>query len=137
MSMSDLHLYRFGVYGIVFLVGADELHIDRLVMVSNRDHQPVVVALDVEHHAAILEDARASILLLDLGGLHPRGLLGFINPRLEWLLGSWVLFPESAEKFDGNDVHGLIIVPFWDMAAIPQTRLIFAQICAFSIGLAS
>jgi hypothetical protein len=103
--MSDFPLDSFSVDGIVFLVSADEFHIDRLVVVGNGYYQSVIVALDVEHNPAIFEDTRASVLLLDFGGLRPRSLLGLINPRLERLLGVQVFFPKNPQEFDGYDVH--------------------------------
>lgn len=52
---------------VVLLVSSDEFRMNRLVPVGNRHHQPEVVALDVEHHAPVLEDTGASVSLLDFG----------------------------------------------------------------------
>lgn len=65
---------------VVLLVGSDEFHMNRLVPVGNRYHQPEVVALDVEHHAPILEDTGAFVSLLDFGLLSPDRLLGLSDP---------------------------------------------------------
>jgi hypothetical protein len=46
---------------------ADELHIDGLVAIRHRDHQAVVIALDVEDNPAVLEDTGVAVPILDVG----------------------------------------------------------------------
>src|SRR5882762_10227483 len=48
---------------IVFLVRPDEAHVRHLKLVVDPDHEPVVVALDVEDHA-VADNARVAVLPL-------------------------------------------------------------------------
>lgn len=45
----------FSVDGVVFLAGSNELDINHLHPAGNAHHQAVVIALDVEHHAAVFK----------------------------------------------------------------------------------
>jgi hypothetical protein len=56
----------FSVDGVVLPVRADELDVDPLHFVGHANDQPVVVALDVEHHAVVRNDARVAVLGLDI-----------------------------------------------------------------------
>ncbi|CAI09881.1 hypothetical protein ebA6571 [Aromatoleum aromaticum EbN1] len=60
------HFNGFCVHFIVFLVGADEFHVDDLQPAGHGHDQPVVVAFDVENDAPVLEDAGAAVLRPDV-----------------------------------------------------------------------
>jgi hypothetical protein len=50
-------------------VRANELDVHHADPVRHRNDEPIVIAFDIEHHAAILEDAGVAVLRLDIGGL--------------------------------------------------------------------
>lgn len=77
-----LHFNGFGIDGVVLGMRADKFHVNRLVAIGHRYDQAIVIALDVEDYSAILEDAGASVLFLDVRRPLPICLLDFINPRL-------------------------------------------------------
>lgn len=57
---------------------ADEFHEHQPGVVGQRHHQAVVIALDVEDRAPVLQDAGAAVLRLDVSGLLPLLLSGSI-----------------------------------------------------------
>ena len=67
--------------------------------------QAIVIALDVEDDPAILEDAGAAVVRLDIRRLAPDSLLHLIGPGFQGLLGIRVSIPEIPQIADGNDSH--------------------------------
>ena len=68
-------------------MGADELDVDGLESVSHRDDEPIVVALDVEHHAVVTDETGAGVTMANVLRRAPDGVLGFVVPRLQGLFG--------------------------------------------------
>lgn len=106
--MSGLHFNGFGVNQIVLGVRADEFHVNSLEAIGHRHHQSIVIALDVEHDPAILQNAGTTVLRLDVRRLAPVRLLHLIHPRLQGLLGVRIGFPERSQVADGNDSHAKV-----------------------------
>lgn len=57
---------RLRVYGIVLLVCPDELDVQDALVVQNLADEPVFVSANVENDSPPLENARASVLRLDV-----------------------------------------------------------------------
>ena len=74
MSMTETSDARC-VDGIVLPVGAYEPDVHDAIGIVDPDHDAILVAGDVKHHAAIPEDARAAEIPLDVRRLRPIGLL--------------------------------------------------------------
>src|SRR5437867_3758170 len=97
------HLLR--VDRIVLSVRADKSDVDHAVRVVDLHHEPVVVALDVEHHAVVTNDARAAVLRLDLGRSLPVLLFDFPVPRKKGFLRVRISLPELPERLFSDDPH--------------------------------
>ena len=95
-------------------MGADEPHEKQVCVVRDTDHQHVIVALDVEHDAPVLQDARIADLRLDIGRLAPLRLGRQIKPDLQRLLGIRVLEPEVSQRLECKHSHLPIMLPLWD-----------------------
>src|SRR5258708_31802108 len=76
-------LNRPGVDFVVVAVCAEPLDEHNLPAIVGCGHQPVVIALDVEHHTVGANDAGSAIAAFDLGGVAPLGSLRLIKPRIE------------------------------------------------------
>src|SRR2546426_4172190 len=113
------HLLRVDL--VVLGVRSHKPDVDHPIGVVDPHHEPVVVALDVEHHAVVADDARASVLLLDLRGGIPILLLDLAVPREQRLFRVSVLLPKLAESFLRDDPHALCTsVPFSSKALCSQ-----------------
>src|SRR2546425_11689613 len=97
------HLLRVDL--VVLSVRADEADVDHPVRVVDLHHESVIVALDVEHHSVVTDDARCSVLRLDLRGVVPILLLDFAVPREKRLLRVRVQLPELPEWPFRDDPH--------------------------------
>src|SRR2546427_4923797 len=97
------HLLRVDL--VVLSVRADEADVDQPVRVVDLHHESVIVALDVEHHSVVTDDARCSVLRLDLRGVVPILLLDFAVPREKRLLRVRVQLPELPEWPFRDDPH--------------------------------
>src|SRR5690606_36145184 len=95
-------------------MGTDELDVDGLEPVGNGDDQPIVINLDVEHHAIVADEAGVGVAAPDVLRRRPSGMPGFVVPSLEGLLGIRVAFPETPQGADGDNSHSGNLVPFWD-----------------------
>ena len=73
----------------------NELDVDGTEAIGQGNDQQVVIPLDVEDHAATLENARAAELFLYLCRAFPISLLGLIDPRQERLLGIRAQLPRE------------------------------------------
>src|SRR5436309_1283802 len=78
---------------IVFLVRPDEVHEDHRKLVVDPHDEPVVVALDVEHHA-IADNARVAVLPLYVRWRPPVLLLHLPEPGEERSFGVRESVPE-------------------------------------------
>ena len=89
-----LQFYSFGVHSVIRFVSADKFDVHRAKSIGDGGDETVVVAFDVEDHAAIFEDAGAAELRFDVRGLQPHRVLHLVRPGLKRLLGVRVLRPE-------------------------------------------
>src|SRR5450755_3440281 len=64
---------------------AKELDVHRTVLIGDSDYQSIVIALDIEDHPVVADDARAAILILDVLGTGP-----VRRHRLPCCTDSWV-----------------------------------------------
>jgi hypothetical protein len=101
-------------------VRPDELDVDGAEAIGHGNNQPVVISLDIENHAATLENARTAELLLYFCRAFSIGFLGLIDPRQKRLLGIWALLPVGFQMADGDYSHGSMIVPAWDQRQIAR-----------------
>src|SRR5258705_2448423 len=102
MPMS--HLLR--VDPVVLGVRSHESDVDDPIRIVDLHHQPIVVALDVEHHAVAGDDARCPVLRLDLCGSIPVLLHNFAVPCEKRLLRVRVSLPKLSERLFRDDPHG-------------------------------
>ena len=119
----DVHLSQpdgCGIYLLVLGVRADELHVHNAYLVSDRHDQPLVVALDVEHHAVIGNEACIPVDVLNV--LRDFHVAAFASSCHAFkgcsACGSAPIVPERG---NGDDPHVAITVPFWDLSRRPTT----------------
>ena len=60
-------------------VGTNESHVDNLQLIRNRCDQPVLVTLDIEDRASVLQNAGASVVSLDIRCLRPTRIRRFLE----------------------------------------------------------
>lgn len=96
-------------------MSADKLDIHNANPVGDGHDQAVIIAFDVEHDPVVLDEAGATVPRLDVLRASPARLAGLVGPSLQRLLGLRMLLPEFAKGSCGDDFHGLIIVPYWDL----------------------
>src|SRR6266545_4466675 len=90
---------------IVLSVRADKSDVDHPVWVVDLHYQSVVVALHVEHHPVVADDARATILFFDPGWSVPVLPFDFSVPRKKRLLCIRMSLPELPERLLSDDPH--------------------------------
>src|SRR5450755_1457116 len=90
---------------------AKELDVHRTVLIGDSDYQSIVIALDIEDHPVVADDARAAILILDVLGTGPVRRPGFCVPRLQRLFGILVrrVGPKGFERRSGDDIHDSLL----------------------------
>src|SRR5690349_10167428 len=84
----------------------DEPHVAHAVRIVDLYNQPILVALDIEHHTAAFDDACAAVLLLHLCRLIPVFLFHFAIPSLHRLFGLRKSLPkrtQGAFRYDSHD----------------------------------
>jgi hypothetical protein len=97
-------------------MGADEPDVDYSIMVIDPHHDAILVAGNIEHHAAILEDAGTADVPLDVGRFCPIGLPHLPHlpkPSHHWLAGIGNTCASVQEGFDRAEryhPHRLIVV---------------------------
>jgi hypothetical protein len=92
--LPSIHVYRFGINGVVLFMSAYELDVNQAKFVGNSSDQPVIVSLDIEHNPSIFQDAGMSVMGLDVSGLRPVCFTGFVIPSEQRLLGVGMDNPE-------------------------------------------
>jgi hypothetical protein len=73
----------------------------------NHMSPPLFVAADIENDPSPFENARASILVLDLLRILPDSPLRLVVPRFELLLAIWVFLPEMRKRAPRDDSHSI------------------------------
>ena len=89
-------------------MGHDVFDVGALPVEKHFCDQPVFVACDVEHYKSLYPVCRAE-LQFQFGKILCRGMLQDAMPVQQGLAGIWMLRPEGAQDFFGNDVHVDII----------------------------
>lgn len=90
---------------------ANKLHINSLVAICHRDHETIVIALNIEDYPAIFNDTCVTILIFDILRLVPVRVLYLISLRLQMLLSIQVLLPKCSQAIHGYDSHVPSICP--------------------------
>src|SRR5258708_6757428 len=90
---------------VVFGVRANKSDVDYSVRIVDFYNQPIVVSLDIEHHATALDDACTPILLFHLYWIVPIVLFHFAIPRQQRFLCLWKSLPKDAQGAFRNDSH--------------------------------
>ena len=95
----------------------DELHPDDPHLGLHIDHQPVLVAAHVEHHAVVAADARVGVLMLDVLRPAPLRLDGLFVPAVQRASrsGTAGALPELLQGALGDDPHLCQRLPFWEV----------------------
>jgi len=76
-------------------MGTDEAYEDCLLVISNLDNQPILVASNVEDHPVAPNNTGSRISLFDIRRRTPNCLLNFLVPRAQRLFGvSMSAFPK-------------------------------------------
>ena len=87
-------------------MGADELDGDDAGIVGHGCDHTISVALDIEDDASSLEDARVSLVRLDVCWSVPLGVSDLVVPGAQGLLGIRMSRPEIAQGLQCDDSHG-------------------------------
>jgi hypothetical protein len=96
---------RCCVYPIVLAVAPDEPDVNDSHCVADRDDQPVIVPLDIEHDAIVPYKAGIPVNRLDIAGSTPLRALYIVEPRSKRLLGISMFTPEISQRPTGDDAH--------------------------------
>lgn len=88
-------------------MGSNEFHPRNPGLILHLDDQAVFVARDIEHHAAVATEARASVLCFDVLRRLPVRLERFVVPALQsaFRIGAFGLIPVFDQRTLGNDSH--------------------------------
>jgi hypothetical protein len=116
-------IHGLHVDAVVLRVRPDELHPHDARLVLHLDHQPVLVAANVEHDAVVAADARGSVLVLDVLWGAPSRLdcLGVPAMQRSPGIGAARPFPEFLQAALGDDPHRRQYLPVrekWQLAPI-------------------
>ena len=97
---------------------AYKFDVGNLHPIGKGDDEPVFVPCNVENDPVVSNNAGVSVLRFDFSWRFPVGATGLAVPGFQRLLRIPTpgLFPECFEGLYGNDSHGGILVPNWDLA---------------------
>src|SRR5262245_9744218 len=84
---------------------SEELDVDDLRLVVDRNHQAIPVASDVEDHAIVTDDARRLVSRPYVLGRGPRSRIRFLVPGAQRLLCIAILRPCLDGCLASNDPH--------------------------------
>lgn len=106
---------------VILSVRSNEADVNDPIGIVDPHHQPVLVARNIEHHAAVLEDTRAANRPFHVRRRLPVCCLDLPIPRHQRLacIGmSGASIEERLERAERNDPHlnHVTMVPHWDQA---------------------
>jgi hypothetical protein len=91
---------RFELDGIILPMGADEPDIDNSIRIVDPDNDAILVACNIEHRAAVLENAGTADVPLDVSRFCPIGLPHLPKPSHHRLAGIGNTRASIQENFD-------------------------------------
>ncbi|MNH39414.1 hypothetical protein D3C79_1005780 [compost metagenome] len=95
-------------------MSADKFYVHGAKAISHGDYQSEVVTLDVEHDSAAFENTGCSEVQFYVGRRFPGCISYLVNPGQQGLFCARVSLPKLLQLIDGDDSHGMILVPTWD-----------------------
>src|SRR6266545_1652309 len=100
---------RSGIDSVVLAMRADEPDEHHAPVVVHRYDETIVVALDVENHAVVRDEARVPVRGLDIGGRAPIGAAGQRVPGAQRDFGVAMRLPEIPQRAQRDDPHGRLL----------------------------
>ncbi|MNR04323.1 hypothetical protein D3C85_1202710 [compost metagenome] len=109
-----LHLDGISVDCVVLLVSADKFYVYGAEAIGHSDYQSKVIALDVEHDSATFKNTGGGKVRFYIRRRFPLCISCLVNPGQERWFRVRATFPKTLQVTDGDDSHGMILVPCWD-----------------------
>src|SRR3989304_2194641 len=109
VSMSVLPSNRLGIDVIIIPMGTDKTYEHDAMLLRDGYNQAIAVALHVEHHAVLPDDAGIAIGILDIRRGSPRRPSGIGIPCFQRGLCVRMPFPELAQGTQSDHAHNEIL----------------------------